>query len=72
MKIALILIVCSYVSGSCLPGYNWPEKFDDMYDCLNAGYTEALKKSKEIGSFEVNQHEIFVKFACVQEVEAKT
>tara|TARA_R100001594_G_C3969190_1_gene247407 strand:- start:575 stop:793 length:219 start_codon:yes stop_codon:yes gene_type:complete len=72
MKIILILFVCSYVSGSCLPGYNWPDKFDDMYDCLNAGYTEALRKSNEIGRPDVNEYEIFVRFACIQETETET
>ena len=71
-ELILVLYLCSGIANTCMPPYQWPEKFDDMYDCLNAGYTEALKKSKEIGRFDVNQHEIFVKFACVQEVEAKT
>ena len=72
MKIALILFICSYATGSCLPGYHWPEKFDDMYGCLNAGYAESLRKSEEIGRSDVNEHEIFVRFACVQETKVKT
>ena len=72
MKVILFLYMCSFNTGACLPPYEFPIQYNDMYECLNAGYSEALKKSKEIGRFDVNQHEIFVKFACVQEVEAKT
>jgi hypothetical protein len=35
-----------------------------MYSCLNAGYEESLKKSKEIGRKEVNKHQIYIKFIC--------
>ena len=38
-----------------------------MYECLNAGYTEALKKSEEIGREDINEHEIFIRFICKKE-----
>ena len=34
MKILLSLILCSGVAGECLPAYNWPEQFPDMYECM--------------------------------------
>ena len=55
MKIILILYVCSYVGSSCLPGYQWPNKFDDMYDCMQTGYSESMKKIEEFESTQKNQ-----------------
>ena len=72
MKIVLILYLCSYTAGSCLPGYQVPDKFDDMYDCMNAGYTKSIKKMEEVGRKDVNEHEIFIRFACVKEEETTT
>ena len=72
MKIILILYMCSYVGGSCMPGHQWPSKFDDMYDCMQMGYTESMKKMKKVGRKDVNEHEIFIRFACVKEEETTT
>ena len=72
MKIALILFICSYTAGNCLPPHKWPEKFDDMYDCMQAGYTEAMNKMEEVGREDVNEYEIFIRFACVEEQSADT
>jgi hypothetical protein len=72
MKILLILYMCSYTAGSCLPGHQWPEMFNDMYDCMNAGYQESQDKMQEIGREDVNEHEIFIRFACVEQDSADT
>ena len=48
MKVILILYLCSMTTGSCLPPYQFPTEFNNMYECFNTGYSEALKKSKEI------------------------
>ena len=72
MKIILILYMCSYVGGSCLPGHECPVKVNDLYDCMNTGYMESMKKMNEVGREDVNQHEIFIRFACVIEKETNT
>jgi hypothetical protein len=64
MKILLTLIMCSYVQGSCLQPYEWPERYNSMYDCMLAGYEESKKKMKEIGRQEVNEHQIYIRFTC--------
>jgi hypothetical protein len=69
MKIILILYLCSYTSGSCLPGYQVSETFNDLYDCMSTGYEESMKKMEEVGREDVNEHEIFIRFACVKEEE---
>ena len=71
MKAILILYLCSMNTGSCLPPYQFPTEFNDMYECLNTGYAEALKKSEDIGREEVNENEIFIRFICKKETKVK-
>ena len=39
---------------------------------MNTGYEESMKKMKEVGRKDVNEHEIFIRFACVKEEETTT
>ena len=64
MKFVLLLTMCSYVGGTCLPPYEWPTRFESAYDCSIAGYEEAARKLKEIGPIEVNKHKISITFSC--------
>ena len=64
MKILLTLIICSYTQGACLDPYQWPTPFASTYDCMMAGYEESQEKMKELGSKEVNKHQIYIKFTC--------
>ena len=54
MKILLTLIMCSYTQAVCLDPYPWPTPFASTYDCMMAGYVEAMVKMKELGPKEVN------------------
>ena len=64
MKITLAFLLCSYVAESCLPPHIHSVKFDSEYDCMIAGYTESLKKIKEIGPIDVNDYSMYIKFGC--------
>ena len=64
MKIILTLFLCSFSTGKCLPPCEYPVQFNDMYDCLNAGYKEAQKKTEQIGRAEINEHGIYIRFSC--------
>ena len=64
MKVILILYMCSFNTGACLPPYEFPVQYNNMYDCLNAGYEESLRKLKEIGKEEVIKNGIYIRFAC--------
>ena len=66
MKIILTLIIPSHSANTCLPPHEWPKKFNDMYDCMNAGYEEANKKMIEIGREEVNKHQVYIRFTCTE------
>ena len=68
MKIALAFLLCSYVAESCLPPHIHSVKFDSEYDCKIAGYTESLKKIKEIGPDDVNEYCMYIKFGCYESI----
>ena len=57
MKILLTLIMCSYTQSVCLDPYAWPIPFTSTYDCMMAGYEEAMVKMKELGPKEVYELE---------------
>lgn len=47
MKVLLVMIMCSAVQQECLAPHQMPILYDNYYDCLNAGYDEAIKKQKK-------------------------
>ena len=65
-KIALFMIMCSYVAGTCIDPVEMDTYYDDMYSCLNAGHLESINKSKEIGKDYINQLGIYMKFICLE------
>ena len=71
MKVILILYMCSFTTGAWLPPYEFPIQYNDMYECLNAGYSESLKKAKEIGRKDVNENGIYIRFACKEDTKVK-
>ena len=72
MKIILILTVCSFVTGECMPPLQWHETFEDPYSCSIFGYEEAARKLREIGQEEVNKLGISITFRCSYYPEATT
>ena len=64
MKYSLYMIICSLLAGECMEPFKTKGTYDSMYACLNAGYEESLRKSKEIGKKDVNEHQIYIKFIC--------
>ena len=67
MKILLTLYLCSTVAGTCLEGFEWPERYDDMYDCMMTGYNTSIDIMVEIGRAEVNEYDMFIKFTCMED-----
>ena len=58
--------MCSVTANTCMPPFVWPTQFGDSYECMIAGYEEAIRKTKEIGREEMNKHKIFIKFDCIE------
>ncbi len=50
-----------------MPPHEWPERFNNQYDCLMYGYEESMNKMKEIGPVEINKHGMFIRFTCTPE-----
>ena len=44
-----------------------PTKYSSHYECMIAGYEEALKKAKEIGPEEINKYGTIIKFYCLED-----
>jgi len=44
-----------------------PERYGSHYECMMAGYNEAIDKAKEIGPRDINQYGTIIKFFCIQE-----
>ena len=64
-ELILVLYLCSGIANTCMPPYQWPERFTDSYSCMVHGYEEATRKIKEIGAKEVNQYKVYIKFDCI-------
>ena len=72
MKIILIMLVCSFVSGTCTPPLVIDEKFNNMYDCLMRGYEESISMTMDVGREEINEKGLFTRFACREAPETNT
>ena len=40
------------------------EKYNSHYECMIAGYEEAIDKAKEIGPKDINKYGTIIKFFC--------
>ena len=72
MKFILGLIIYSSVYQSCLPVHEWPDTFNSHYECMIFGYEESIRKTKEIGSKDINEYGTIIKFYCYQQPETNT
>ena len=62
----LVLFLCSTVHKTCLPPYQFHERFDDPYKCMVVGYEESAQRMKALGQAEVNKHKLYIKFDCLE------
>ena len=58
------MIICTSVYNTCLEPFPMEERYNSHYECMIAGYNEAIDKAKEIGAEEVNKYGIVVSFTC--------
>ena len=64
MKFLLTFVFCSGVAGKCLAPMEYPQKYVDLYTCLDAGYRESIVQLEGLGRENVNKEQIFIKFFC--------
>ena len=62
----LVLFLCSTVHKTCLPPYQFHERFDDPYKCMVVGYAASAERMKALGQAEVNKHKLYIKFDCLE------
>ena len=70
MKFVLVLYMCSAITNLCpnssISGY----KFDNHYECVNAGYAIAQNTFTNLNMLEewdmdyINKNQIIIKFEC--------
>ena len=64
MKFILTMIICTSVYQQCLEPFPMPTLYSSHYECMIAGYNEAIDKAKEIGPKDVNKYGTIIKFFC--------
>ncbi len=64
MKFILTMIICTSVYQQCLDPFPMPDRYGSHYECMIAGYNEAIDKAKEIGHKDVNKYGTIIKFFC--------
>ena len=68
MNFILSMILCSGVSGTCLPPHTlYDNLYNDQYSCLLKGYEKSIEKMEEMGRVIINENQIFIKFYCTPE-----
>ena len=70
MKIILVLVICSTVSGLCDKGWEKNATFPDWDSCMRQGYVDSLQVLDIMGTDYVNANKSFIKFYC-KEVKAE-
>ena len=70
MKIILVLVICSAVSGLCDKGWEKNATFPDWDSCMRQGYVDSLQVFDIMGTDYVNANKSFIKFYC-KEVKAE-
>ena len=70
MKIILIMIICSAMSGNCDQPYQSKNTFKDWDSCMRQGYVDSLQILDLMGTEFVNEKGAYIRFAC-KEVEDK-
>ena len=69
MNYILSLIICSGINNTCLPPINYTIIYESTYKCLIDGYKNSIKIIESIGEEEVNKHDLYAKFVCIEQKE---
>ena len=68
MKFALTMIICSNLTGQCIPPYT-QGIFEDPYSCMLGGHLQSIKISQKLGAEHVNKYYTSIRFSCDQYLE---
>tara|TARA_R100001129_G_scaffold4220_2_gene3926 strand:+ start:1933 stop:2163 length:231 start_codon:yes stop_codon:yes gene_type:complete len=70
MKIVLVMIICSAMSGTCDQPFQNKNTFSDWDSCMRQGYTDSLQILDLMGAEFVNENGAYIRFTC-KEVKDK-
>ena len=68
MKFALTMIICSNLTGQCIPPYT-QGIYEDPYSCMLGGHLQSIKISQKLGAEHVNKYYTSIRFSCDQYLE---
>ena len=68
MKFILTMIICSNLTGQCIPPYT-QGIFEDPYSCMLGGHLQSIKILQKLGAEHVNKYYTSIRFSCDQYLE---
>ena len=71
MKFILTMIICSGISGQCMPPFTFEKSYIDGYECMLDGYQKSYDRIEAMGKDEVIKHRIYIKFGCNEDFSNK-
>ena len=69
MKYILSLVISSTFINTCMPPVTSTILYENTYNCLIDGYKNSIKIIESIGEEEVNKHDLYAKFVCIEKKE---
>ena len=66
VKFILTLVICNATWG---PKFEWPQKFDSLYDYARMGYKEAELRIADFGDTYLNKNRTAILFKCKEIIE---
>ena len=66
MKFVLVIQICSVIAQQCTGSYEIG-RYKDHFDCVTAGFINAMGTIREIGVEEVNKNKLLVNFSCQEQ-----
>jgi len=64
MKFILVMGVCSFITGECLPPIQSLENFDDWKSCAIKGLQVGAEVLEAMDINTVNEHRLSIQYSC--------
>ena len=64
-----MMIICSGVAEECQAPFQNKQLFEDWSTCMYQGYNNSLELLSVMGDDYINEHEIYIKFACKETID---
>jgi hypothetical protein len=70
MKFILVMSVCSFITGECLPPIQSLENFDDWKPCAIKGLQVGAEVLEAMDINTVNEYKLSIQYSCKPIVES--